>query len=180
MKKDDLYIAILQFGRANLGKPIEFSDLREYLISEGYEFDDFAVSQFFSALFIDSTLPRGNIPGKLNEKGKFFLEHQGYFNLLEHEELESAKTSSFWATIFASIAIVISIISALCSVYYSQLQMKTPISLNQLQFEKMSNVNIEKNISTLIDLSKQNVLYVKGLKAELEAVKAHKKINEDK
>lgn len=58
--------------------------------------------------------------------------------------------------------------------------MKTPISLNQLQFEKMSNVNIEKNISTLIDLSKQNVLYVKGLKAELEAVKAHKKINEDK
>ncbi|TWX64598.1 hypothetical protein ESZ36_20095 [Colwellia demingiae] len=173
MKKDDLYIAILHFGKANLGKPIKFIDLREHLTSEGYEFDEFSVSQFFSALFVDSTSPRGNTPGKLNKEGRYFLEHEGYFNLLEHEELVSARTSSFWATIFASIAIVISIISAVCSVYYSQLQIKTPVTLNQLQLDKMNNVNIENSINTLIDISKQNVTSINALKEELEAIKAH-------
>jgi hypothetical protein len=186
-KKEDLYIKILSYGRANIGKPIKYSDLKQHLDVEGYDDDEFAVIQFFNALFINKRFPDGNPPGKIPpDDGEYFLEHSGYFNLLEHDELLEARKSSFHAKVIAFIAIGISIITMLISAYYSNAQLNSPTTIDASQFERLDNTAIynlfNEDSSTLHDLIKevestQGIILVetKGIKAEMIKKNAHNK-----
>ena len=138
-QKEDLYIKILAYGKQNIGHPIKYSEIQSYLDNEGYDYDEFSLRQLFSDLFINKHNPHGNDPSSVPpEDGEFFLEHNGYFNLLEHEELQSARKSSLLATIFASVAILISIVSTSISIYYSNKQLNTPVKLDATQITKLS------------------------------------------
>lgn len=135
-KQNDLYINILAFGRKNIGKPIKYSDIRKHLDSIGCDYDEFALRQFFCELFIDRASPEGNDPSRMPPQvGEFFLESQGYFHLLEYEELKEARASSLTATRFAIIAIVISICSPLLSI----LMPSRPVTIESTQIEKLDN-----------------------------------------
>lgn len=175
-KRDDLYIKILSFGKQNLGKPFKFSELKTYLNDEGYEYDDYAVTQFFIALFADKKRPTGNIPSEIpHENGEFFLQHDGYFNLLEHEELVSARKSSLNATIFASIAIVISIMSTGISIYFSNIQINKPITIEQPQFEKLINSSTEELLKQIQSTQNDILIETKKMKANIAKNNIHNK-----
>ena len=117
-KQEDLYIKILTFGKENIGKPIKYSQMQQYLDNEGYEYDEFALRQFFTAVFIDRKSPTGNDPGRHpSEEGVFYLEHHGYFNLLDYIKLQEARQSSKTAVYIAIAALVVSIMVLLISIF---------------------------------------------------------------
>jgi len=149
-KKDDLYIQILSYGKMNLGKPIKYSDLLDHLNENNCNYEEFAVRQFFQALFINENSPRGNDTSKLPpENGKFYLESHGYFNHLEHEELKSARKSSLVATVIAIFAILISLVSTGFSIYFSQKQLETPVKITEEQIRQLELPELSTIIKTL-------------------------------
>ncbi|NKI16127.1 hypothetical protein HCU74_01720 [Spongiibacter sp. KMU-166] len=172
--KHDVYIEILRYGRSKIGEPITFDELKSHLESEGYEFDDFAAEQFFSDLFVDKGLPRGNKPGQLRNEGEFFLEHEGYFNLLEYEELIEARRSATQATLFAAIAIIISTVSTGASIYFSRLQLERPTQIDEFQVHKvLATIELErKSINGQIQGVESAV---SELKMQVENLGAHNK-----
>lgn len=119
-KQEDLYIKILTYGKENIGKPIKYSQIQQYLDNEGYEYDEFALRQFFTKVFIDKHSPSGNNPGiKPSERGNFYLESHGYFNLLDYTKLVEARQSSKTAVNLATAALVVSIITLVTSICLS-------------------------------------------------------------
>jgi hypothetical protein len=165
--KHDLYIEILDYGRTNLGKAVKYSELLVHLTTKGYEYDEFSVGQFFTALYIDKGERRGNKPGSPREEGEFFLEHSGYFNLLQHEELVSARESASQAIWFASIAILVSILSMGASIFYSNLQLKTPTEISSDQLHTI-NTEFSNDIGELIGLTRKASNALSGIKVSLE------------
>lgn len=175
-KQDDIYIKILSFGKQNLGRPFKFVELKKYLKDEGYEYDDYAVTQLFMVLFTDKKRPSGNHPGGIPpDDGEFFLKHNGYFNLLEHEELLSARKSSLYATIFASIAIIISIISAATSIYFSNAQLNKPITIEQPQFEKLANNSTGELLKKIQSTQNDILIEIKAMKSKIIKQDIHNK-----
>ena len=149
--KEDLYISVLKFGKANIGRPFKYIELQKYLNKKGYKYEEFALRQFFAALFVSRDSPSGNDTGRpINDNYDFFLEHSGYFNLMEHEELNSARKSSLVAKCFAIIAIIISIISTYTSIYFSNRQLNTPSTISPNQFEQIKNTNIKAELNEII------------------------------
>ncbi|MBB5188313.1 hypothetical protein HNQ57_002592 [Zhongshania antarctica] len=173
--KHDVYIEILRYGRSKIGKPITFQEIKSHLENKGYDFDKFSAEQFFSKLFVDRGLPRGNNPGELREEGEFFLEHEGYFNLLEYEELVEARRSATHATWFAAIAIVISIVSTGASIYFSRMQLENPTQIDETQVRKvMTKIEIKgKTIATEIREIKK---VVSELNSQVEILNTHNKL----
>jgi hypothetical protein len=154
-KKEDLYIAVLNYGKNHIGKPFLFSDLERYLKEKGYAYEEFALRQFFAALFISLESPGGNDQHHpINKNQKFFLEKDGYFHLLEHQELKSARKYSLQATWFAIIAIIISVVSTCFSIYYSNKQLEAASTIRQDQIEQLKSNNLD---SILIELKKLRV-----------------------
>jgi len=126
-RKEDIYVAVLKFDKDNIGKPFKFPELEKHLKDKGYEYEEFALRQFFAALFISVESPGGNNQhSPIDPNQTFFLEQTGYFHLLKFEELESARKSSLQATCFAGIAIFISVASTCISIYYSNKQLNNP------------------------------------------------------
>ena len=68
------------------------------------------------------------------------LNIEAYFHLLEHEELEEARTSSKNALLVATIAIGISIITAVASIWI-QLKIPTDVVVSGSQIERVLNAN---------------------------------------
>lgn len=158
-RKEDIYIAVLKFGKDNIGKPFKFPELEKHLKDNGYEYEEFALRQFFAALFISVESPRGNDQNRpIDPSQTFFLEQSGYFHLLEFQELESARKSSLQATYFAVIAIFISIASTCISIYYSNKQLNNPTTLNSDQFEALRKNNLD---SIVFELKKTQSLLLK-------------------
>ncbi len=146
-KKDDLYIAVLKFGKSKLGTPLLFSELESHLNKLGYDYQEFALRQLFAAKFISSEYPSGNDPnGPISQEHHFYLETHGYFDLLEHEELKSARKSSLIATWFAFGAIVVSIISTVYSIYYTNKQLNSAVSIERSQIEELNPMLLESTI----------------------------------
>ena len=157
--KEDLYIAVLKFGKANIGKPFKFPALEKHLKDEGYEYEEFALRQFFAALFISLESPHGNDQNApIGPNQTFFLEQSGYFHLLEFQELESARKSSLQATYFAIIAIFISVASTCISIYYSNKQLNNSTTINIDQFEALRRNNLD---SIIFELRKTQTLLIK-------------------
>ena len=117
--KGDLYIRVLEYGKENIGNPIKYAQIKQQLDDEGYEYDEFALKQFFGEVFVDGNFPSGNEPGRINETGEYYLEAKGYFNLLEYIELKEARASSKKATYFAGAALTISALSFVASILFS-------------------------------------------------------------
>lgn len=138
-KKEELYIKALQYGRDNLGQAVKYSELQEFLRTDGYEdYDEFALRQFFLQVFINPNRTDGNDPSRVpTENQDFYLQDRGYFYLLEHEELKEARRASLVATYFAITALVVSIGTATASVYYSNKQLNTPTTIEASQFKKL-------------------------------------------
>ncbi len=156
---DDLYIAVLQFGKDNIGKPFKFPELEKHLKDNGYEYEEFALRQFFAALYISLESPGGNNQNApINPNQTFFLEQSGYFHLLEFHELQSARKSSIQATYFAIVAILISILSTVISIYYSNKQLNNPTTINIEQFEALRKNNLD---SILLEIKKTQTSFMK-------------------
>ena len=120
MKNDDPYISILRFGRDRLGSGLTFNELIDHLEKNVPDYEETPVLFFFAALFVSHARRRGNPPGiRPSENEVYFLNHEGYFKLLEYEELSEARHSSKIATRIAIAAIIISIVSTSASVYFS-------------------------------------------------------------
>jgi len=113
-EKDDIYLTVLLYGKENIGKPIKYSQLLQYLDDQGYEYDEFSIRQFFTGAFIANTNNYGkDFRNKPSEKNDYYLEQNGYFHLLDYFKLKEARDSSRTAMICAIIAILISAISIL-------------------------------------------------------------------
>jgi hypothetical protein len=158
-RKEDIYIAVLKFGKDNIGKPFKFTELEKRLKDKGYEYEEFALRQFFAALFISVESPHGNDQNRpIDPNQTFFLEQSGYFHLLEFQELESARKSSLQAIYFAVIAIFISVASTCISIYYSNKQLNNPTTISNDQFEALRKNNLD---SIILELRKTQTLLLK-------------------
>ena len=60
MEKEDLYIEALKYGKDNMGKAIKYSDLKKYLKENDYEYEEFALWQFFCKVFYSSNFKLRN------------------------------------------------------------------------------------------------------------------------
>jgi len=149
-KKDDIYIATLKFGKSKIGTPFLFSELEAHLSELGYVYDEFSLRQFFAAVFIAIESPGGNDQHQpINPKYHFFIETHGYFDLLQHEELKSARNSSLVATWIAIIAIFISFVSTGFSIYYANKQLESDITIEKNQFEELKPIELDSIITEL-------------------------------
>ena len=149
-----MYIAVLKFGKEHIGKPFLFSDLEQYLKDKGYRTKNLH-SFFFAALFISHESPGGNdqnVP--INKNHKYFLEKDGYFHLLEHEELKSARKYALqatWLLHYNNCYFLYQLFSTCFSIYYSHKQLNTPTTIRQEQIEQLKSNNLD---SILIELKK--------------------------
>lgn len=152
MGNRDIYIEILNYGKAHLGLPIKYADLLRHLRKRGYEFEEYAVWQFVAALFVNRSNPNGNNPvAPPEDDGDYFLEHQGYFNLLEHEELASARTASNRAMVIAIAAIMISAIFAAISIHFTKKELGSVTRIEASQMAELDSREIETLLSELIE-----------------------------
>ena len=157
MNTRNLYIEILSFGEKNLGAPIEYLDLISHLKETGIEYDEFSVQHFFSLLFISKTRPQGHPPGHVSSNGMYFLGHEGYFNLLEFQELKEARDSSRSAKNLAVFAILFSGVLSVASIYFSYKQLNSPISINAKQIQELNNTEINTDLEEIINLQQEAI-----------------------
>ena len=113
---DDLYIEMLRYGREHLGHGVTIADTRTHLrkLHSGAELVESETR--FGNTFGETFLP---IAGADNPSGiqMYSLKMEGYFNLLEHEELNEARRSSRNALRVAIAALVISGILSAVSIF---------------------------------------------------------------
>ncbi len=119
-KDEDLYIALIRYGRDHLKEGVDRDQAKQYLIEKGYSFDDGDRQFLFTRLFNDTFVSQGFI----GSKG--FLLLSSYFNLLEYEELNEARQQAKDAKKMAIIAIFISAFLALASIGFSYYQVTHP------------------------------------------------------
>ncbi len=139
MAKDDIYIAILKYGKQKGISGVEFPDLTQHLLKKGYITEDEIRS-------IDSSGYSNRLPDSKSEyrriKFIFDIHHEvfvtgargmnldSYFKLIEHTELVEARKNSKLATILSFCAIAISLIAIIFSYTAST-------KLNQKQFDSL-------------------------------------------
>jgi len=133
MKQDDLYIAILKYGKEHIGENVTPGDIKKYFKENNYEID--VPSGAFQRLFFDVfSDPKGR---GFNDNLPCIMNMEAYFRLLEHEELKEARQSSKEARKYAIIAICISIIAMVISIIFSIIQIITPTKIDNTQFQKL-------------------------------------------
>jgi len=109
---EDIYIEMLRYGKEHLADGVTSQEMLSYLqelqpelgLVQGRDSVSYTFEQAFP--FIGGALG-----------GRRFLGMEGYFNLLEHDELQEARKSSRNALRVAVVAIVISGTLAAVSVY---------------------------------------------------------------
>jgi hypothetical protein len=110
-KEEDIYIAMLRFGAANIENGFRLDELVTYLQGEGYlvpSVHSTLLRHFFPQAFFAehaSTYP--------DIVSFFYLKPEAYVHLLNFDSLQQSKRSSRRANQIAIIAIVLNII-ALC------------------------------------------------------------------
>ncbi len=117
MKKDDLYIAILKYGKEHLQEGVTSEDLIKFLEHKKYEYQ--YDGYMFKGIFLDVfRKPTGTVGGR----NLCFMKMEAYFQLLEYEELKEARQSSKTATWIAIVAIIISAGLAFASIILGLVQ----------------------------------------------------------
>ena len=113
-KKDDLYIALLRYGKTHLdrGSTLTIDDAKKFLEDGGYKFEVEYFPHLFPELFEQTSPQDMGQSAALGDPDPHTLSVSGYFQLLEHDELAQARRSSLIATYIAITAIIIGIVSA--------------------------------------------------------------------
>lgn len=133
IKKDDLYIAILKYGKEHLGENVTPEGLIKHLKENKYDFN--ADGNDFKRLYLDVfSLREGRGFGYDRPS---IMKMEAYFRLLEHEELQDARESSKEARKYAVIAIWISIFAMIISITISIIQLNTSTKIDDAQFQKL-------------------------------------------
>ena len=104
---EDLYIAVLLWGKEHLGEPTTPSDLFKVMNDRGVESPYLSSIEKFELLFwhsFEALEPHH----QQREAHKWVLSVDSYFRLLEYEELHEARQSSRRALTVAIIAVAIS------------------------------------------------------------------------
>jgi len=154
--ENDIYIVAMKYGYANLEKGVTHTEVKEYLESKGFKFETKQSKHHFDRIFTSIfSEPRGKSWKNHNEPNGddfiCYLNEDAYFKLLEYEELKNAQKSALSATRFAIIAIIISIIVAGFSIYYSNKQLNSPIVIEKSQLKEITNKeNIENQLEKII------------------------------
>jgi len=140
-KKEHLFIELLRYGRGNPENGVSFKEVSEFLNKKGHSLTDELLVRHYQDTF-DIT----DDEGSAYSGHKFILENdhlkgrlrlEAYFRLIEYEEFKSANKSSLRATVFAIIAISISIFATHKSITYSEKQMNSAVSINASQLEEL-------------------------------------------
>jgi hypothetical protein len=136
---------MLEHGKETLEAGVTEDTVRQYFIeTHGYSFKEPDEINKFKRLFHDvfsDPLGRNGQGGN-----KLFMDMDAYFKLLEYVELTEARKSATTATRFASIAIVISILSMGASIYFSKLQLDTPTKIDESQFELIKQLKFDSSL----------------------------------
>jgi len=137
-KSGNIYLDALEYGEKQLVKRqgVTRKQLQRHLENKGYKFstkeevrllDDLAREEFF--IFIGD-----------NPDLKYYLNVEGYFKLLEYRELSEARKSSVEARLFALIAIVLSFVALLVSIYFSNMELNQKTTIEDEQFNVIKNI----------------------------------------
>jgi len=114
---DDLYIALLRYGKDHLGESTTPKALFKVMNDRGFASPYLSSQQQFALLFSES-FEALRTPGA-SDNSDWVFKGAAYFRLLEYEELNEARSSSKRALYVAIAALVVSGVLALASIYFS-------------------------------------------------------------
>jgi len=108
-KKDDVYIALIKFVKERTAKTglLTWDECRDFLAENFSSLNETFRNQLIGEVTLPVSFPQRQGPQNARRLGA-----ESYFRLLEHTELEEARTSSRKALTVATWAIVISIVMA--------------------------------------------------------------------
>lgn len=157
-RKEDLHISILKYGRDEAENGVFFKDLSKHIKDKGYDVSDERLKAYFGEAYepMDLSKRKGSYDQGAKERSALTIEST--FRLIEYEELQNANSSSFYATVFAIVAIIISIFATCKSIYYSEKQLNSDVSINQNQINEIKSLKYDdKNLGEKIDSISSNM-----------------------
>ena len=110
-KGDDLYIELLRYGKQHLVDGVDIEETREYLSALDPEAQLVESLDGFHNVFVEAF----SEIAVADTGQRYALRMEGYFNLLEHDELQLARQSSSRAMRWALAAITLSLVSFVAS-----------------------------------------------------------------
>ena len=130
-KQNNIYLDALRYGEELLieRQPIERKQLREYLESKGYKFKTKEEERLRETLQLEAFSMTDGEP----RNRKYYLSIGGYFKLLAYRELHDARK-------FATMAILISIITLVASIVFSIASLKQAAVIDDKQFEVIESI----------------------------------------
>lgn len=148
-KKEDLYIEIIKFGESRIESGITFKQLCDHVKGLGYEVAEYRMRRLMNDCYdIMGTELQGTPWEAMDKYLPFTLKVESTFRLIEYREYKSANKSSKVATYFASAALIVSIISAGASIYYSNKQLNTPAKIDSVQLEAiLKTIELKKELN---------------------------------
>lgn len=152
MDKENIHISILKYGRDNAENGVNYHDLASHIRGKGHEVSDKLLTHYFLELFapMDPRHYAGSREARAQERGTLTVEST--FRLIEYEEFKNANSSSFWATVFAIIAIIISTFATYKSIYYSEKQMGSDVSITKAQINEIKSLKYDdQSVVTKLD-----------------------------
>ena len=114
--KEDLYIAVLRWGREHLGEYTTPKDLFDLMNDRGFESPYLSNFVAFQRLFWDTFTALDHPEEPYYERFEWVLSVESYFRLLEYEELNEARQSSTKALRLAVAAMIIAAGLAIASI----------------------------------------------------------------
>jgi len=116
-KKEDFYIAMLRFGAANLENGFRLDELIKHLKGIGFlvpsENATLLHHYFPQAFFSKHEMPYPDLISF------FYIRQEAYFHLLDYDSMVESKKNAKSAMYIAIIAIFLTFISILVSIYLS-------------------------------------------------------------
>lgn len=143
MDENDSYIALLELGKNNVLEGVSYKEIRDYLYKHGYFSDE---NELRLKTLIISCFHLYDSGNSISSGWEFFdnnsdtrlcLDLESYFSFLEYVELNEARQSSKIAHVWSVIAMIISIITLLASIYFSNKQLGAPITIESTQFDQI-------------------------------------------
>ncbi len=159
---DDIFIRVIRYAVDKNG-PFDlitmFSELNVSDKQQEMLMDQIANRHLLSHSinYIPSTIYA--IVEKKNKEMLVWCSAKDRFRLLEYEELKEARESSIEANRMATRAIWLSILSFLCSIFFSLYQVITPISLPDKYYAEISNIgSLLKKVVVLEHINKKETV----------------------
>jgi hypothetical protein len=142
-KKDDIYISLIKFGIDKSEEGVKLSEIKSHLLSLEYKFYEIGIHRIVSDLFTPLN-PKTHSPElEMMEDKPMHLTVESTFRWLEYIELHEARQSSKSAMRIAIIAIVISVLTGIFSIYIGVKQMNSPAKFEKEQFKTIENLKYD-------------------------------------